>query len=280
MNQKRGYLNKNYQLFYLKDQQTKEIEEHYHEFPKIVVFLNGKASYLIEGYNYELQPNDILLIHQADIHKPMIDLQKPYERYILWINPAFLHACNEKTAELLSCFQLASQNGRHLLRLPESELSLLKNHLQKLYKEQTSSAFASELLSDSLLFQIMIQLNREMLKETHSIQAFNHDSRIRLLIEYIREHLDQPLTIPDLAEHIYVSPSYLMHLFRQETGLSLHQYITRKRIQLAASRLQEGIPATEVCFTCGFQDYSTFSRAFRKVFHTSPGQFTDKARDI
>lgn len=278
MNQKRGYLNKNYQVFYLNDQTTKEIEEHYHEFPKIVVFLSGNVSYLIEGFHYQLQKNDILLVHQNDIHRPLVDLSKPYERYILWINPAFLHSCNEKSAELLSCFQIASQSGRHLLRLSNEAFSIFKNHLEKLYKEQSSSDFGSSLMADSFLFQLMIQINRELRKEPDFDYTFHSDPRILFLIQYIREHIEQPLTVPLLADQIYVSPSYLMHLFRQQTGLSLHQYIIRKRIQLAASRLKEGLPATEVCFSCGFQDYSTFSRAFRQVFHTSPGQFVTKEK--
>ena len=273
MNQKRGYLKKNYQLFYLKDQNTKEIEEHYHEFPKIVVFLSGKASYLIEGCTYELQPYDILLIHQNDIHRPQIDLSLPYERYILWVNPAFLHAYHETSSNLLSCFQIASKNRQHLLRLEEPTRSIFLSHLQNLYKELSSNHFGSELMAETLVFQLLIQLNRELLLTQYLPPTYHSDERIQSLIHYIRDHLDQPLSIPMLAERIYVSPSYLMHLFRQETGMSLHQYITRKRIQLAASRLKEGYSATEVCFSCGFQDYSTFSRAFKKVFHTSPSQY-------
>ena len=273
MNQKRGYLNKNYQLFYLKDQQTKEIEEHYHEFPKIVVFLSGKASYLIEGCSYELKPYDILLIHQNDIHKPIIDLSIPYERYILWVDPAFLHSYSKKSAELLTCFQIASQNNLHLLRLQDGAKQIFQSHLEALYHELSSSEFGNEMMADAFLFQLMIQLNRELLSNSHVLPSFHSDPRIQWLIQYIREHLEQPLSIPELASLLYVSPSYLMHLFRQETGMSLHQYIIRKRIQLAASRLKEGIPATEVCFSCGFQDYSTFSRAFKKVFKISPGQY-------
>lgn len=273
MNQKRGYLKKNYELFYLNDQNTKEIEEHYHEFPKIVVLLSGKVSYLIEGCNYELQPYDILLIHQNDIHRPQIDLSVPYERYILWVDPAFLHSYNETSSKLLSCFQIASKNQQHLLRLEPSARSIFLGHLESLYKEINSDHFGKELMADTLLFQLLIQVNRELLCKEHSISSYHSDKRIQFLIQYIREHLDQPLSIPSLAELIYVSPSYLMHLFRQETGMSLHQYITRKRIQLAGSRLKEGASATEVCFSCGFQDYSTFSRAFRKVFHTSPSQY-------
>lgn len=273
MNQKRGYLKKDYQLFYLKDQTTKEIEEHYHEFPKIVVLLSGKASYLIEGCNYELKPYDILLIHQNDIHRPQVDLSLPYERYILWVNPTFLHAYDETSGALLSCFQIASKNRQHLLRLDEESRSLFLSHLNALQKELTSEEFGSQLMANSLLFQLLIQVNRALLSDHHSTPSYQSDERIQFLIQYIREHLDQPLSIPSLAELIYVSPSYLMHLFRQETGMSLHQYITRKRIQLASLRLKEGISATEVCFSCGFQDYSTFSRAFRKIFHTSPSQY-------
>lgn len=70
---KSGYLNNDFQLFHLKDKKNQEFEFHYHDFNKIIIFLSGKVTYLIEGKAYNLKPWDILLVNNHDVHKPIID---------------------------------------------------------------------------------------------------------------------------------------------------------------------------------------------------------------
>ncbi|MBO7634406.1 MAG: cupin domain-containing protein, partial [Lachnospiraceae bacterium] len=87
---KRGYLNTDYLLFHINDRSKDEHSFHYHEFDKIVVLLSGKASYIIEGREYFLEPGDVLFVNHHDIHKPVIDPDEPYNRIVLWINRDFL----------------------------------------------------------------------------------------------------------------------------------------------------------------------------------------------
>ena len=62
----------------------------------------------------------------------------------------------------------------------------------------------------------------------------------------------------------------MMRRFKEQTGYTIHSYLTEKRLLRARQLLQQGQPVTEVCYLCGYQDYSTFSRAYRKCFGTSP----------
>ena len=89
---KRGYLNEDFLFFKLKDQKKNEFEFHYHDFNKIIIFLSGEVTYIIEGKSYRLKPWDILLVGRNDIHQPIISPNVPYERIILWLNPNFLDA--------------------------------------------------------------------------------------------------------------------------------------------------------------------------------------------
>ena len=65
----------------------------------------------------------------------------------------------------------------------------------------------------------------------------------------------------------------MMRKFKAETGYSIHQYITSKRLLKARSLLRSDLPLTKICFDCGFRDYSTFSRAFRELFHQTPKDY-------
>ena len=59
--QKTGYLTSDFQLFSIQDQRKKTFDLHYHDFHKILIFLQGNISYAVEGRQYDLQPGDILL---------------------------------------------------------------------------------------------------------------------------------------------------------------------------------------------------------------------------
>ena len=87
--EKKGYLNSEFRLFHLTDQETKEIDYHYHDFDKITIFIRGKVNYMIEGRSYDLKPYDLVLVNAGEIHKPVIN-STFYERMILYISPDFL----------------------------------------------------------------------------------------------------------------------------------------------------------------------------------------------
>ena len=73
-----------------------------------------------------------------------------------------------------------------------------------------------------------------------------------------------------IAGQFYISKYYMMRLFKQETGYTLGQYISQKRLLLAKELLSTGAPGPQVCYDCGFKDYSTFSRAYKQLFGVTP----------
>lgn len=75
-----------------------------------------------------------------------------------------------------------------------------------------------------------------------------------------------------LAKHCYLSKYYLMRQFKEATGYSIHQYINEKRIQAAKRMILSGMPASKACYECGFSDYSTFARRFKKIVGSAPSK--------
>jgi len=91
-------------------------------------------------------------------------------------------------------------------------------------------------------------------------------------MDYINNHLTEEISVETIAESCYISRYHLMHLFKGETGYTLFDYITEKRLALARDLLKTGMPVTEACFASGFKNYSTFFRAYKKHFHSSPSE--------
>lgn len=273
-NCKRGYLNEDFQLFHLKDQRNIEFEFHYHEFNKIIIFISGNVTYLIEGKAYKLKPWDILLVSGSEVHKPLIDVSEPYERIVIWVNSRFLEQYNNNDCNLLASFELAVKQKFNMLRLSSELLINIKHILSQLEDACKSSDFGSRILKNSLFLQLLVYLNRlymgmESNKELNDIE---YDENIGAILDYINENISEELSIDNISCKFYISKYYLMHKFKKQTGYTVHNYILQKRLIMSNSLIKNGKSITQVCAECGFGDYSTFFRAFKKMFGVSPKQ--------
>ena len=268
---KTGYLNESFRLFHLRDQVSREFSFHYHDFYKIVVFLEGKADYHIEGRTYPLSPWDILLVDRYAIHKPEIDASLPYERYVLWIREDL----EEK--KLLTCFTEGRKQDSILLKASAEEQKHLLRLLRGMEREMQISPeerFGSDLMYKSLFCQLMVCINRMVLEDQRREEgkAYQSDAQIENLLRYINTHLTEDLSAEALAGKYFISKFHLMRKFKEETGYTLHQYVLSKRLVRGRSLITEGIPVTKAASLCGFGDYTTFVRAYKKQFRSVPGE--------
>lgn len=269
--EKAGYLNHDFKIFHLIDRQRKEFEFHYHDFNKIIIFISGNISYTIEGKSYELLPYDIVLVNAGEIHRPSVLDNSAYERIIIYVSPQFLSSFSEEEYDLNYCFNRAKQEHSNVLRIHSMEKSKLYQVCQELEHSFSDHAFGKELYQKILFLEFMIQLNRTaILNHINYLDSAKDNAKLVQIIDYINEHLAEEISIDTLSGQFYLSRYYLMHYFKRETGYTIGNYITEKRLLLAKNLVQNGYSTTEACFRSGFKNYSTFSRAFKKVFKTIP----------
>lgn len=271
MYEKRGYLNSEFRLFHLTDSETKEVTYHYHDFDKITIFIKGRVHYMIEGRSYELEPYDIVLVKHNDIHRLTVDNSKPYERIIVYISPNFMNAYKTDNYDLNYCFQKAEMAGTNVLRIPSLEKSSLFKSILRLEHSFIDEGYAADLFRQVLFLEFMIHLNRSALKNRLEFIDTNFcNSKIIEMLDYINEHLAEELNIDFLADTFYISKYYMMRLFKQETGYTVGNYISQKRLLNAKELILSGLPKEQAAFDSGFKDYSTFSRAYKGFFGESP----------
>jgi len=98
--------------------------------------------------------------------------------------------------------------------------------------------------------------------------------RIDRVIDYLRDNLDKPLKLEELAKVACFSEYHFHRVFRAMTGETLNDFTNRLRLEKAARLLKRTRQsATEIALECGFSSSATFSRSFKKAFHTSPTQY-------
>lgn len=90
------------------------------------------------------------------------------------------------------------------------------------------------------------------------------------ITEHISHNLSGDLSVRNLAKTFNVSPSFLTHRFQKEVGISLHRYITQKRMIYARECIDAGKKPTKIFADCGYKDYSSFYKAYCDFFSMSP----------
>jgi len=103
--------------------------------------------------------------------------------------------------------------------------------------------------------------------------------KVDLILQYIRDHYDEPLTNRQIGEHFNFHPVYINRLLVRYTGTPLHQYLIQCRIARALNLMQHsGRSITEAALESGFQDVNYFSKCFKKRLGISPKHYLEAAR--
>lgn len=269
--EKHGYLNSDFKIFYLTDSRTEGYGYHYHDFYKVLIFLNGSVSYFVEGKTYQLSPLDIILVSPGEIHGPTVHNNSAYERIIIYISKEFFHVYKKEEYDLSDCFTKSSEHSSNLLRLGNLSENKVKQNIFDLKDSFSKNQYAAELYQKIIFLEFLINLNKAVLENNILYSNANtSNNKVMVIMEYINQNLSRDISIDFLANKFFLNRSYLMHLFKDETGCTIGTYITEKRLFAARNMINEGMPLTDVCFKCGFKNYVSFYRAFKLKYGYSP----------
>lgn len=93
-------------------------------------------------------------------------------------------------------------------------------------------------------------------------------------IDYLEQHLHEPVSLRDLSEVLHMNTSYLSALFKEQTGLTFSDYLTRKRLQRAKELLlNTRLSINEISEMVGYQTPKYFVKVFRTAENVSPGRY-------
>ena len=185
---KRGYLKEDFRLFHIRDQVELELGYHYHEFDKIVVFLTGNVTYVVEGKAYFLKPWDILLVPHNQIHRPIIDPSEPYERIILWVNADYLRDHCLGGDDLRQCFTMAEEKSFSLIRPENADRVTLMKQLNTVESAMGAQEFGHELPPPAGV---------KCRKVTGSRGAARRfESALQICSAYLQQHRNRAILLP------------------------------------------------------------------------------------
>ncbi len=244
---------------------------HTHTHFELYFFIRGNCSYMVESGIFPLSFGTVIYTQPGELHS--IQILKPclYERYYFYIPRDKLLFCGLPSP--LRFFTERKFGCGNALQLPmeialdcQQRLQLMHSLYWRDDPEKSYRALAEFLTILSQINQIKESVSTETLLQ-------QDNGLINQALRCINDELVSIHSTADLAQKLFVSREYLSRSFRQSMGISLKQYITTKRIELAKHLLQRGSPLSDVCAACGFQDYSHFITIFHRITGTTPARY-------
>lgn len=124
------------------------------------------------------------------------------------------------------------------------------------------------------LAQWVFAMIEEAGKHLHTPLENNSAAVVSKAKSYISLHLNQDISRNDIAGYVNLNPDYLTRIFKKETGLTISEYVLQERIRTAQEMLSKtGMPITEIAYAVGYNNYSHFSKMFKKATSMNPQEY-------
>ena len=205
--------------------------------------LKGSLTYIINGEQYILHENDAIFLKPGTMRERIAE--KHQAKYVSF---NFLLNTDIKAETFLR--EIINNDIKKLISIfPQSHLSDSFHSKEKL-----------ESILNYILYEIIDNVGYKT-QNQHIIKG----------LKYIEAHLSQNLSLKEISDHIGLTKEYTAYLFKKETGKTIIDYINERKMILAKNMIDNGQASLkDVALGLGFENYSYFSKLFKKYYNTAP----------
>lgn len=241
------------------EQNSDDYSRHYHDVTELLFVKSGDVCYEVNDTKYKLDKNTLVISRPNIIHNIEVSAEEEYERYnMLFDEKKLLFDLYDRIPQDLS---VISFDGNKMV---ENAFERMDVYCQKLSGGDLEKVLFG--IISEVLMNVIIETGADKGRQTSLSPS------VVSAIKYIDENLCEVEGIDELCRELYISKSYLHHLFVTELKNSPKQYILGRRLDKAKRAIASGERATEIYTECGFGDYSSFFRAYKKKYGYSPAE--------
>lgn len=273
-------LSKDYELYYYNDTTINVVERHSHDYYEFYFFMEGNVSIEISKKLYPVTSGDIIIIPPSVSHRSIIhNVEVPYRRFVFWISREFCNHLLALSPDYGYVMQLVEEKKTYIFSNDRITFNAIQSKLLLLLAEMHSNHFGKYPQISLYVSGLVLDLNRLIYEKEHPFAPSETQALYPQICDYIESHLEEDLSLDRLANEFFVSKYHIAHLFKDNLSLSVHQYITKKRLSYCRQSLTSGMNITQVYQSFGFGDYSSFYRAFKKEYGISPKDYVASAQN-
>lgn len=237
---------------------------HAHEEYSFGVTLAGRQDFFSGGTFHRSPPGTIIVFNPGEVHDGHSGTDDALRYRMLYIHPNRLEP------------MLASAGVRQSTDFRIADTLIRDAHMRRhilTLVNLVESQSDSKLQMECELFQLATRIARNYGYCPADRPARKADRLLLQAQRYIRAHLHEELSLDDISREANLSKYHFLRLFREQFGITPHQYILNCRINKAREALEAGEAPDNVAFDLGFSDLSHFNRRFKPVYGMTPRQY-------
>ncbi len=241
---------------------------HLHNYIEIYYNIRGCRRYLINDRYYPCEKNDMFLTPALQIHKSLLYPVDEYERCIISLSSKMVEKLKSLPNMPSNPFKAIFKEDivSHKTHLSDEEHDKLIE-LVTIYNKEND-----ETEKFIILLKILKFIAYKFENDTVLDQNFAPETEADKILDFIERNFRSQISVSQLAKDMALSESQLYRMFTRETGMTIKEYLIKRRIAEAKKMLQQGFSVKKACFGSGFNDYSNFIKSFKKLEGHSPGQ--------
>ncbi len=269
-------LSKDFEIFYYNDSHFSGVKDHTHDYFEFYLFVEGDVSMSIEEKAYHLKPGDMILIPPGIRHHAFNEKDDlPYQRFVFWLSQDYCRRLMQISEDYVYLLKHAIGKNKYIFHFDIIGFNAIQAKIFQLLEEIHADRFGKSAKIELCVNDLTLHLNRSVYEMEHPEIRKGTNTLYDNLIQYIEDHLDEDLSLDELSKIFYLNKYHISHIFKENFGISVHQYITKKRLSMCRDAILSNDNITKVYQTFGFKDYTSFFRAFKKELGISPKEYRE-----
>lgn len=259
--------------------------DHYHDFYEIYYSLGNEMNYFIDNEVYTINKDDIVFIQPFRFHRTVYSSESQRARILILFHPMILqqtdfydsYNLSKKVKELfLSKKKISFKSDKSKEQLYHAMI-----HLYNI-SQSTQTTFKDVKMQCALiqLFATILDLTSDENLEQSVPMLSPKEKLTYQVIRYINENYTLDITLEKICQDLYVSKSYLCHVFKEITGVTVINFINRKRLSESERLLRySSLNVTDICHKVGFNSVGYFINLFSKNYKCTPNAFRKQLKN-
>lgn len=247
---------------------------HYDTSLVLTYFKRGTGSIKIEGRLYEIGEGDVILLNRSELHCCQVNGDRLHERIVLYIKEALLLPFGCNTDLFFAPFNRRQGGCGNRISAESVREWGINRALEELLELVRVDGEENQVLALCSVVRLLALLKGHLPAQPEDTSLPKTYSRqINGVVAYLNAHFAEEVQMDDLARRFYISKYHLCRVFKEYVGITIGEYLTRRRLSVANELLLDNRSAEEACYQSGFRSYSNFFKLYQKYQHTTPQKF-------